>query len=359
MLAATLAVGVLAASAAEAKPPRSFYGVVPQTQLSGEDYVRMGQARVGMLRIPILWSAIDPTAVPLDYEWTELDKLVGGAAQNRVKVLPTLTSTPNWVSQLDECPTNCTEQPPQGDLALLAWRSFLRAMVQRYGPDGVYWTEHPEVPKTPITAWQIWNEQNSYQYFAPEPNSDVYAKLVTEASRAIKLEDPQAEVILGGMFATPEGDRDPLTNSWTYLRRLYAIPGFASRFEGVAIHPYSQGMSGIRAQVKIIRAEMESAGDLATDVWVTEIGWGSRSKSKEIPLNRGPKGQAKKLGQAFEYFTKKRKKLNLRMVSWFSWKDYPPELPPLCIWCPTAGLFSPTLAPKPAFSQFVKFTGGK
>lgn len=356
-------VGVLAVAAlsgpgsAQAKPPKSFYGVVPQTQIGGGDLTRMGQGRVGTLRVQVVWSVIDPTPAPLDYQWEQLDKLIGGAAQNSIEVLPTITATPNWVSQLDACLGNCLTQPPNGELALLAWRTFLRDLVLRYGPEGTYWTMHPEVPKTPIDTWQIWNEQNSPQYFTPEPNSDVYAKLVTEASRAIELEDPGADVILGGMFATPEGDRDPLTNSWTYLRRLYAIPGFASRFDGVAIHPYAQSLAGVRAQVKLIRAEMAAGGDGGKGIWITEIGWGSAPKDPEEVLLRGPKGQAKKLHQAFSYFTEKRRRLNIKVVNWFAWKDAAPGFV-LCSWCPTAGLFSPTLAPRPSWSAFVKFTGG-
>ena len=349
---------LLAPASAGAKPPKSFYGVVPQTELGGTDLTRMGQGRVGTLRVPFVWSVIDPSAVPADYQWEELDKLVGGAAQNAIRILPTITSTPTWVSQLDNCPSNCGKQPPQGELALLAWRTFLRALVQRYGPEGSYWTMHPEVRKVPITAWQIWNEQNSKQYFSPEPDAGVYAKLVTEASRAIKREDPNAKVILGGMFATPQGKLDPRTNSWTYLRSLYNKPGLAGRFDGVAVHPYAQGMKGVRAQVKLLRTEMQRAGDGKTGLWVTEVGWGSAPKDPQIPLIRGPKGQAKKLRQAFSYFTEKRRRLHVRNVSWFSWKDTPREIA-LCIWCPRSGLFSRTgLTPKPAWSAFVRFTGG-
>ena len=352
-------IGLLAAQGAAGKPPRSFYGVVPQTALGPEDYQRMGQGRVGTLRTPLVWAFVDPSPAAADYAWGELDKLVAGAAVAGIRVLPTVTSTPPWVSEIDNCPSNCFKQPPHSEAALLAWRLFLRAAVERYGPDGAFWVENPTIPKVPITTWQIWNEQNSPTYFAPKPDPDVYAKLVTEASRAIKALDPNAKVILGGMFATPLGKDDPDTNSWTYLRKLYGKPGIESRFDGVAAHPYSQSIKGVRQQLKLLLKEMRRAGDAGTGLWVTEIGWSSEPKDREIPLNRGPKGQAKKLRQAYTYFARKRGVLHLKLAAWFSWQDTSPQLAQ-CIWCPASGLFARfELDPKPAWKAFVKFTGGR
>ena len=96
----------------------------------------------------------------------------------------------------------------------------------RYGPEGTFWAEHPEIPAKPIRAWQIWNEQNSPQYFGPGRPDQIYAKLVTEASRAIKVEDPNADVVLGGMFISPSGKNEFRILHRAISRRLYASPGF-------------------------------------------------------------------------------------------------------------------------------------
>ena len=352
--AALFALAVAAPAASAAKPPRSFYGVVPQTQLSPDDYSKMGAAKVGTLRTPFVWSAIDPSALPGDEDWSAYDPLVGQAAINGVSILPTVTTTPQWVSQLDQCAENCEHAPPRSVLALAAWRAFLRVSVQRYGPDGSFWAENPQIPKLPIHAWQIWNEQNSPTYYAPEPNVDDYAKLVTEASRAIEDIDPTAEVILGGMFYSPLGGRAPAMLSTDYLRQLYRRPGFEQRFDGVAVHPYAQSFKTVKLLVELMRKESAKAGDGNVGYWLTEVGWASGGASH--PLVVGESKQAKKLRQAFKYFTANRAKLNIRQIDWFSWRDTPPSYS-LCVWCPESGLFTREgFAAKPALKAFMEFT---
>ncbi len=351
---AAIATPAALAAPAEAKPPRSFYGVVPQFQLAPDDYKKMGTSRVGTLRTPLVWSLVDPSALPGDEQWGPYDTLVGSAALNGVKVLPTLTTTPDWVSRLDDCRSQCPSSPPRSGLALAAWRDFLRSAVGRYGPGGSFWLENPTIPARPIRAWQIWNEQNSPTYFTPRPDVPDYAALVTEASRAIKGADPGAEVILGGMFYSPGGGAPPALLSTTYLKRLYREPGIASRFDGVAVHPYAQSFRDVKLQVELLREVSRKAGDRKVGYWITEIGWAAGRI--DHPLVVGKKRQASKLRQAFRYFTRNRKRLNIRQIDWFSWRDSPPGLT-LCVWCPESGLFTrQDFAPRPALKAFKKFT---
>ncbi len=320
----------------------------------------MGLGRVGTLRVSVPWGAMDQTPVPGDTDWALYDQVVGSSAQVGMQVLPVFDNVPVWVGQLDNCQEGCPQFAPRGELSLMAWRGFIRATVERYGPGGTYWAEHPEVPLRPISSWQIWNEQNSAQYFKPQPDVDIYARLVTEASRTIKEVDPTAKVVLGGMFATPLGaEGDPKNRSWVYLRRLYAKPGFKERFDGVGIHPYSGNMRQVRQQVQLLRTEMKKAGDGGAGLWVTEIGWSSHKDVKRYYLFVGEQRQAALLRKSFRYFTRQRKFLNIKTVTWFSWRDMPPESQALCIWCPTSGLFTREgFQPKPAWRVFRRFTGG-
>ena len=43
--------------------------------------------------------------------------------------------------------------------------TYLAALVERYGPDGTFWTDHPELPKHPLREWQIWNEPHLPAYW--------------------------------------------------------------------------------------------------------------------------------------------------------------------------------------------------
>jgi hypothetical protein len=355
LIGALAALAVLAPGAA-AKPPKAFYGVTPQVELGSYELERMGQGRMGTLRVSFSWSAIDNTPIPGDSDFALYDQLVGSAAQAGIRILPVFDNVPKWVADLDGCQADCYRYAPRSTVTRLAWRGFIRSVVQRYGPEGTYWAEHPEVKPKPIRAWQIWNEQNSAQYFAPEPDVDVYAELLTEASKVIKEEDPGAEVVLGGMFLSP-GGKDDENSSFRYLRRLYGHTGVSNHFDGVAVHPYAGSMKNVRLQVDLMRDVMKNAGDQRTGLWVTEVGWSSSEGSYYLEV--GPKRQASLLRKSFGYFTRQRRPLHIKSVIWFSWRDTPPTVE-LCVWCPTSGLFTRDgFTPKPAWRAFTRFTGGE
>ena len=69
----------------------------------------------------------------------------------------------------------------------------------------------------------------------------------------------------------------------------------------------------------LLRREMQRAHDSSASMWVTEIGWGSEEGGN--PLNRGSAGQASSLSQAYSWFLKKRGRLHLKVVVWFTWQD--------------------------------------
>jgi polysaccharide biosynthesis protein PslG len=365
LLAAGLIVLVSAGSdeadngdALAAGTPRPFFGVVPQGPLEAEDYARMGQGRVGTLRVLLTWLATDPGPAPDDYNWADFDSIVGQAASNGVEILPFLYGTPAWVAtSLDgvECEGGeCATFAPRSEAALDAWVDWVGAAVDRYGPSGVYWEENPDVPKEPIRAWQIWNEQNSPSFYSPAPDIEDYANLLAAAAAAIHQSDPEAQVVTGGMFGTPLKGELPAYTAWDYLDRLYAIEGAEASFDGVGSHPYAANLTKTESQVELIREAVERAGDDA-GLWITEIGWASGGEDN--PLNKGPDGQAQELTEAYELFLDRREEWRIETVTWYSWRDFQGE--GLCVWCPDSGLFpEDELEPKPSWEAFAELTGG-
>jgi hypothetical protein len=347
----------LAASTALAKAPKDFFGVDPQAPLVKADLDRMGQGKVGTLRFEIFWAGQNPA--PGVYEWGAVDQIVRDAARNDIRLVPFIFSTPPWVAKLDgrNCDGGeCLAFAPQGQKALEAWKSFLREAVDRYGPNGGFWGLNPTVPKKPIRAWQIWNEQNSPSFYKPKPNVKAYERLLDAADKAIGSVDPRADVILGGMFGTPLGGRRPGISAWDYLGKLYDIRGAKRHFDGVAPHPYASQLSKVKAQVELLRAEMKKAGDSKTKLWVTEVGWASGGPPN--PLNKGKRGQARRLTELYRFFLKKRRAWHVETVDWYSWRDNPNPNVGLCEWCPFSGLMTKDLNPKPSWKAFIKFTGG-
>jgi Glycosyl hydrolase catalytic core len=344
-----------AGSSALAKAPRSFYGVSSQTPLTTTDFDRMGQGNVGTVRITLSWAGIDPSAAPGDYNWGSTDAIVADAARNGISVLPFLFATPDWVARdLDgrNCGGGtCALFAPSSPGAIDAWSAFVREAVARYGPNGAFWAANPGLPRLPITAWQIWNEQNSSSFYKPKPNVGKYVKLLRASDAAIASVDTGAELVLGGM-AELAGSKKAVPGS-KYLQKLYRKKGAKRYFDGVAPHPYGAKLKKVQEQIDLVRETMKRGGDRGADLWITELGWGSARSGN--PLNRGPKGQATNLQQAFKYFTKRRGRLNAQTVIWFSWMDSQTRI---CAWCPTSGLFTSQLTPKRSWQAFTKFTGG-
>ena len=318
----------------------------------------MAAAKVGTLRFELSWSGADPTAAPGDYDWSRTDGIVRRAASSGIQALPFVFSTPRWVTELDgyQCGESCASFVPRGPAALAAWQDFLAAAAARYGPGGKFWTLNPLLPQLPIRAWQLWNEQNSPTYFKPRPDVAGYAMLVASGHEAITEVDGGAEIVLGGMFGTPFGGLKPGIAASRFLARLYDQQGAKRSFDGVASHPYGAQFSKVRAQIELLRRQMKEAGDAEAALWITEVGWASAGNRD--PLNRGPRGQATRLKEAFKYFLKKRRMLNIRTVNWYSWRDNPDPDAGLCTWCPYSGLVTADLLDKPSLKVFTRFTNG-
>ncbi len=345
-LALTLAVGVAANAQAA---PRTFYGVVPQTPLVGGDFKRMGEGGVGTLRSMLSWASVDPTKAPDDYDWSAFDAIVGEAARNGVTVLPFVYGSPEWVAKGLErrsCTgARCATFAPRTSAALDAWGQFVGDAVERYGRGGEFWAENPRVPKKPIRAWQIWNEQNSKSFYAPKPSTKAYAKLLESASRAIRSADRRADVVLGGM-AELAGSKKAVPGP-EYLDKFYRRSGVERDFDGIAVHPYGAQVSAVEEQTERFDEITREAGDQGASLWITEVGWGSASGGN--PLNAGQQGQAKRLTQAYRYFERQRNRMKIKTVTWFSWQD---SATSICDWCASSGLLTTGAKAKPAYRAF-------
>jgi hypothetical protein len=346
---------LLVASAKAQAAPREFFGIMAQDTLTGSDYQHMGKAKVGTLRFPISWAGIDPSPAD-DYNFAGIDETVREAAQNGVRPLPFVVATPAWAAKLDgqNC-SPCDFFAPQHAAGLNAFKTFMADLVRRYGPNGTFWAENPSIPQKPIRAWQIWNEQNSASFYEPTPNVKAYAKLVDAAHDAISSVDPKGEVILGGMFGTPQKGRKPSIFAWRFLDKLYTIKGARKDFDGVGIHPYAGQMTKVVQQTELMIDSIKQAHDKNVETWITELGWASSGPNN--PLVKGSQGQAARLKDAFKYFLKNRRKFNTQTVVWYSWRDNNSG-EGLCEWCAGSGLLKASGGEKPSYKAFTRFTGG-
>jgi hypothetical protein len=367
VLVAVVALGVFAATAAAL--PAKFFGVVPQSTLSQEQFNTLQKGKVKTMRVAIVWAGIQPKRGT--FEWGGVDEEVERAAKSGIELLPFLVGSPTWAIPNATVPgaggAKAPAHLPTTGTSANAWRTFLKAAVARYGDGGTFWSEHPLVPDVPIKNWQIWNEPN-FKYFVAKPNPTEYGQLVKISSATIKSVDPEASVILAGLFAKPAGARhlnasgkvvfgtSPNYYGAYFLEQMLKTnPGIKSRFQGVALHPYVARYRQLPAEIEEVRKVLTKAGDPTESLWITELGWSS--EPPQGPSNVfavGASGQARELKGAFTLLKQDQPKFRLAHVYWFSVDDAVET----CNFCNGSGLFKKGFIPKKSWTEFVKFTGG-
>ncbi len=328
----------LALPAAAQALPRSFFGIAPQTFIGDADTGYMKAAKIGSVRWPVNWATVQPTANG-PYDWSSVDPAIEAARRRGLHVLPFIYGTPRWIAPKP------TTMPIDSGKARRAWLAFVEAAVERYRPLGV-------------RTWQVWNEANFF-YFAFPVSTGRYAQLLKLTQPVIKRADPQAKIVLSGLFGDPdEGGRRGM-DAADFLNGLYRVPGVERYFDAVALHPYAFHVDDLEALTEELREVVVDNRDRATPLQITEMGWGSQNNSKVVAFEQGIQGQARELRGAYRYLIRNRGRLNLQATYWFSWKDNPEYV--ACSFCDSVGLFrtGPAFKPKPAWRAFVAITGGR
>src|SRR6478672_4083401 len=149
LLLAALAALSLPSPAAAGVAPSSFAGISPQSPDSARDFALMRSSNVSSVRLPMYWSEIQKENRFVSRpDFDGFDREVKLAAEADIRVLPFVFNTPEWVA-----PEPRT-LPVASPWERWAWTSFLRDAVERYGPDGSFWEENPDVPFYPIRSWE-------------------------------------------------------------------------------------------------------------------------------------------------------------------------------------------------------------
>ncbi len=211
-----------------------------------------------LARSDSLWEAGEPTP-PVDghhhYDWGFDDRIAGSLAGHGLTWLPILDYSAPWAQSIP----GQDHSPPSSDADYAAYAA---AFAARYGADGTFWREHPELTAAPVRTIEIWNEPDNGEFWTPSPDAGRYAALYLAARAAIDVVDPGVRVIVGG-----------LTNPAGFLAAMVAAqPALPGHIDGVAIHPYGPP-DVLVAKVKRARAALAALGMDAVPLYVTEFGW--------------------------------------------------------------------------------------
>jgi hypothetical protein len=123
--------------------------------------------------------------------------------------------------------------------------------------------------------YEIWNEPNTSQFWAPSPNASEYAVLLREAVAAIHRADPSAKVSSGGVSRIDE----------EFLSRA-VDPTLAAGLTAIGIHPYPEaGPETIAPGLWILRDWAARTLGQRIEIWDTEWGYSSSNAPKDAPSN--------------------------------------------------------------------------
>jgi hypothetical protein len=400
--ATALAFVAMLALAVPAGAKQPVFGIVPQDGglPPAADLDMMPAGGVGGMRVMISWAYVERSRGA--YDWSSADQIIRETTNRGIQPFVFLYGTPDWAAKIDgrDCATDCAVYAPRTQQTREAFGAFATAAAARYGPEGAFWkapilrgddpygespadpcdtnpelcvpepppTPPPPIPTpplpteppcactepSPIRIWQMWNEQNSSKYFAPKVNVASYAALLKAGAAGVRSVDPEAEIVLGGMWG-PNSAREVVTTTRAYLDKLFAL-GAADDFDSVAIHPYANNAELSVAQLESARRLLDRHGDRKAGMWVTEVGWAARGPS-DNPYVKGLDGQARVLARALSEYKRKARSLRLRGVFWYSWRDLKGGNS-ICDWCGNAGLRTKQGEPKPAWEAFVRVARG-
>jgi hypothetical protein len=251
---------------------------------------------------------VDVGGVPTNF--TDLDALVALIAQHRMTLLPVVMDAPSWDNLLFQHGIVAIPRTPG------PYAAFVKALVLRYGSNGTFWRDNPQIPRDPVEMWQIWNEPNVSPFWpqGPKPYWVSYIPLLRAAHAAIKQADPKAKVVLAGLP----------NYSWTALHRIIKHGG-RNLFDIAAIHPYTKTPQGVITILNYARAVLNKAGKRRTPIFADEISWGSSKVNGMGPgpgsldIATTPAGQARNIGKLLPLLARDRRRLGLAGFYYYNW----------------------------------------
>ncbi len=219
---------------------------------------------VTQFRMFIPWRAVEPT--PDAYNWADVDKVIDAAEERGMAVLGAVTSTPTWASDVQDSAYGAPRNPDD-------FGSFMGELAGRYGAG----EGDPESAR--ISAYEIWNEPQSFVFWSPRPDPAAYTELLKAGYTAIKEVDPTGTVV-GGVVTAGLTWGDININPVEFVQTMYES-GAAGYFDALSYHPYNydwkfgdgagNAISAV-GQLEAMQALMEQYGDGEKDVWTSEYG---------------------------------------------------------------------------------------
>jgi len=286
----------------------------------------------GWVRIEFRWNEAEPSSKG-SYDQNIIaryDQAIDTARAAGAKVLVFVNGSPRWASGSR---TPMTKPQDPADYA-----DFMRFVASRYAGK--------------VSAWEVWNEQNTSRFWSTGPSPSEYASVLRAAYPAVKAADPGAAVVFGGVSQ----------NDYSFIEGAYAA-GAKGYFDVMAVHPYpgpnppepvwtSNGRITPTSFTgfKEVRSSMLARGD-DKPIWLTEFGW-STTTTESWGVTQAQQAdyltRAYRLLESYPYVTLAYW-YNLRNNFWDSDAD---------TWETQLGLMRTDFSHKPSYDAFKGYSPG-
>lgn len=282
VLVATAALTANASAASLPGQPGSFRAVSAMNGLTTEQLppaerdqqlAAMQANGVQVVRADAPWVVIEPTppgpSGPV-WQFSQMDAWVTALASHHMAWEPLIDFSVWWDKT---CPGMCA---PTGNSA---YATFAQAVAARYGANGSFWAQNPQLPYYPAQIFEIWNEENVSTYYIDPAR---FAGLYSAARTAIHAVDPQGSVIVGGLADDSGTFNASQDYPAQYVQQMFAAdPSLEGNVDGFGLHPYGATAADVTSWVVDFRKELDNLGEASAPIDITELGWTTGDSTRE------------------------------------------------------------------------------
>ena len=331
------------------------YAIVNQSVADIQwELTQLRSGGVSWVREDFAWALAEPRRGV--FNWTPTDNLMTAASRTGIHVLGILDYSAPWASS-DPSGHGDVFFPPKSNADFAAYAA---AVTSRYGNSGSFWTAHPDLTRTPLSAMEIWNEPYGSWFWKPGPDPAAYAAMVRATAPVIHAADPKMQIIMSGDLQSWDDGYAAHLQPWL-SSVLRADPGVTKLVNGLGVHPYSEPRNlgpddaGPNPLVTFGRVALihqaEVASGVSLPIWITEVGW---STAPGTPYGISTQQQASYMAAALRRgiiewggFVKR-----IFLFGWYRSSDLPGDM------YHNYGLLFNNGVPKPAWTTITQLLGG-
>lgn len=287
----------------------SPFGVVVAGNLNPAQVTAgLGLARtagVGWTEIQFTWSTLQSSSGTADFR--PFDQLVSSATGNNMRIIGRLGFSVSWNTTAPSTVTDAAQREKYPPASYDLWGRYVFTIVQKY--------------KSSVHHWEVWYSPDlGGTQAAGQPctgswcgSAAQYARLLAAAYTNVKLADPTAIVLFGGLALS--GDQ----LNQNFMFDVLSDPDFpgVNSFDIAAFHAYGSKGEALR-RMNLIKSQLLFGGAGLRQIWVTEFGYPSDSAAQNVaPYFGGEDGQAAYVKDMAPYLLS----LGARKVFWFKLID--------------------------------------